>query len=621
MGFVVNLYDAPFYGGAGTVNQVPNVYPVALNGRPFMVDFNQPFYRQYKREVTQLLRNQADVGATPGEQSINPEDLWRRSADDWIDGAGQIYLDRKESTEGRFRDSLGINVWNKWQITLLNDTVLQVPSSNANLHILYVGSYCYESDGSVLRYTANAFVASPVYVTVTGMPGTQISSIATDGYNVYAATPSGLYWTNTSTSAATALVTSTLDAAAVVDWQNGRLMLANLNSIYNITSTTPAGLPAPLFTHFVPTARWVAFAGGDTRIYAALTVGNKSWIYGTGILTDGTALAAPMVQGQTPNGETITAMVGYLGFLAVGTTAGVRFCTTDAAGTVTMESLIPTPNPVSCLNGFDRFIWFGWTNFDATHTGLGRMDLQNFAVAQTQPAYASDLMAVGFQGNVVDAKTVDGLTIFAVAGVGFFYEDTTHLAPQGYIDSGYILYDLSDLKVGVMLDVQSPVPLPGGYYAAYISSDGAAWRAAGVHHPADPDPVNFSLSQVQAQRFEIRFQLYRDAVNPAIGPLISRFTLRAWPTPRRPLVWQMPLLINEDILTTASDTEGFSPLAQVQFLEGLCIAGEVVNFQEGLFSYPVIVADVTFLPDAQTLRASFFNGVALVQLKGIPNTT
>lgn len=619
MGLTVDLRSAPFYGGAGASLQVPNVYAIALNGHPYMIDWSQPFYRQYKREITQLLRTQADVGTEPGEQSINPEDLWRRSQEDWSLGAGQRYTDRKDSTPWRYWKSLGINPWTKWQISLHNNVGVSTGSLNNNLQWVNVGLRCYQVDGGVLSYTLNPLTASPVYVTVTGMPGTAIFSVSTDGYNVYCATATGVYWTNTGTGAATQLVTSALDSACLVKWTNGRLMVTNLNSIYNVTSTSPAALPAALFTHSVPAFRWTAIAEGLTQIYFAGTSGNKSWIYGSTILTDGTALAPPIVQGQTPTGETITAMLGYLGFVAVGTSLGVRFALTDQSGGVTLAALIPLPQPCLALDGYDRFIWFSWSNYDAAHTGMGRMDLQNFAVAQVQPAYASDLMVNG-QGQVGCIKTWQGAKVFCVNGVGFFFEDTTTKVPTGTLDSGLILFDLPDPKVGILLDVQSPVPLSGGSYTAYLSPDEGTFLPLGIHRVTDPDPVTFTVSQIQAARFEVRLTLNRDEAHPALGPVITRFTFRAWPTPRRPLNWQLPLIINERVTTISSNTDGFDPFNELTYLEHLCISGQVANFQEGYLTYPVLVSDVSFLPQNQTVDNHFFNGIALVQLKGIPPT-
>lgn len=579
-----------------------------------MVDFDQPFYRQYKRQVTPLLRTQADVGASPGEHSINPEDLWRRSQDDWSLGAGQTYLDRKDSLPNRFRQSKGMDVWTKWQLSLLPDTRSIRASANTNLQAVTVGTYLYIVDGTALVYTQDM----TSFTTVTGTPGVAITSLCSDGFNVWVATSSGVYTTTAGAAAATQYTTTGMDASAIVAYVKGRLMLGFQNKLYNIVAT--GVLPAALFTHGNTNFRWVGFAEGLTQLYAAGFSGDKSWIYGSTVLTDGTALNPPIVQGQLPSGEQVTAIYGYLGFLIVGSTLGVRPALLDpSSGAVTILALIPTPNQVSCMTGSSRFVWFGWTNYDTGSTGLGRLDLQNFAIPGIQPAWASDLMVTG-QGQVNSVATFTKLRVLAVNGLGFYAQSTTQLVAAGTLDSGFILYDLPDLKVGVILDVQSPVPLPAGQYIMYVSSDGGPFVQVGLHMPSQSDPVTFTVNQSSAQRFEVRAELDRDATLLLTSPTISRYTLRSWPAPRRPLTWQIPIILDEVILNQSSSSDGFDTLVELQSLERMASSGQLVTFQEGPNQYPVFVSDVEFLPHYTTEDRRFFNGVCIVQLKGLPSS-
>src|SRR5690242_10959734 len=82
----------------------------------------------YQHESIPLIRQQADNSSRPGEQSLNPDDLWRRSAETWEAGGGQNYYDRSFSTDGMFRTSTGIDPSVKGQITLLPDTGLILDS-------------------------------------------------------------------------------------------------------------------------------------------------------------------------------------------------------------------------------------------------------------------------------------------------------------------------------------------------------------------------------------------------------------------------------------------------------------------------------------------------------------
>src|SRR5688572_14089476 len=98
---------------------VPGTHPVALAGRAYLLDMGSD---QFRYETIPMLNPQLQQSAEQvSESSLNPEGLWRRSQESWHKGAGQTYLDKQDSDAARFRDSLGINVWEKGEISLLNE--------------------------------------------------------------------------------------------------------------------------------------------------------------------------------------------------------------------------------------------------------------------------------------------------------------------------------------------------------------------------------------------------------------------------------------------------------------------------------------------------------------------
>ena len=93
------FFPAPaFYTGTGASQLVPDVFPVGINGRPYMLDMAS---NQLSRQFDARVRDSVDQSAEPGEAAINPQGLWRRSQSSWHYGAGQTYSD----TAG-FRHSL-----------------------------------------------------------------------------------------------------------------------------------------------------------------------------------------------------------------------------------------------------------------------------------------------------------------------------------------------------------------------------------------------------------------------------------------------------------------------------------------------------------------------------------
>jgi hypothetical protein len=189
-----------FYSGAALSSLVPGVYPVSLNGRPYMLDDSKPFVQR----TVPLLRQQADASASPGEASINPEDLWRRSVESWHHGAGQTSYDRADSDPFRFRSSKGVDVWTQHALSLLPGTGQELASANTNLQLAVAGTRLYALDGTALKFTTDvASAGAATWTAVTGMPGAAGTSIASDGFNVWTANAAnGVYATNRGSGAA-----------------------------------------------------------------------------------------------------------------------------------------------------------------------------------------------------------------------------------------------------------------------------------------------------------------------------------------------------------------------------------------------------------------------------------
>lgn len=625
--FGENPSGTEYFGGVNaTSSLVPDTYHVALNGRPYMLDLNQPFYRQYRRQLAQLIRTQADTGTDPGDQSMDPNSLWRRSYEDWSSGAQQRYLDRPNdsgsssssgSLDNSFYQSKGIDaLTTKWQINLLPDTTQLRASSNTNIQTVVCGSHIYAIDGHTLLFSPSIGGA---FTTVTGTPSQPASDLCTDGFNVWVAYGvSGVYTTTEGAGAATQYVTSPIDANATLGYCNGRLMLASTNVIYNLIAA--GALPAALFTSGNPDMVYCGFAEGNGAIYAGASAGNHSWIYGMTVTTDGTALGAPVIQGALPAGETITSIYGYLSFLITGSSSGVRMNQTSTSGGVTLGALIPTPEPVLCLTGWGRWVWFGWSNFDTTSSGLGKLDLQNQVIAGVLPAVCSDLM-VTTQFAVTSVAAYQSSMVFTIPNLGFYGPSTAQLVSSGYIDSGYVMYDLTDPKVACLLDVQQLEANPLGSYSAFISTDTGPFAAIGtVIQGGDSHFQTFGVGPTTGQRFEIRLVLNRDTATLTGGPAITRWTLRSYPAPRRPITWQLPLILDENTENRSAQAASFDPLVELEALEAMATAGQMITYQEGRSSYPVFVQDVQFLPDYTTENRAnaYFNGVALVTLVGLP---
>lgn len=610
MGLTATL-DAPYFvGSPGSSTEVPGKYPVALAGHPYLLDEKSD---RFRHQSIPLLRQQADQGAVPGENSLNPDDLWRRAQESWHFGAGQIFRDREEGNNSRFRSSKGIDPWTKYQLTLLPDVDQKRTSANTNLQMAVAGSRLYLIDGSALVFTSDITPGTPTFTTVTGSsPGT-FTSICSDGFTTYATDGADIY--STTTSITTKSVYNTLNAS-ILAYVKGRLMAAGTggtkSSIYNITS---GSAPAALFTHANSDFAWVGFAAGRSAIYAAGWSGDKSLLYRIALRPDAAGLDQPIVAGELPDGEIIRSIGSYLGFICIGTELGVRYCIPDGEGNLAIGPAIATDNPPKCFEGQDKFIWFGYTNYDSTSTGLGRLSLQNFT-EPIVPAYASDLMAT-VQGDVLAVNTFNNRRVFTISGSGVWAEDTVKVA-SGTIDNGLIGYGIADQKTALFVDVRTS-PLVGSYSVLTASDDGT-FVVAGSETLAGDDGTEFTAGQVRGERFEVRLILNRDASATTTGPTILRWTLKVNPaTELREFIF-VPFLVHETDNVPGIGNVPRDPQGELTFLKSLRASRSVTVYQEGSLSYAVVLEDYEWVPHHEITSHKAWNGTFVAKLKTIQSS-
>lgn len=603
----------PFYTGETTdlSADVPGLYVIGLGGRGYNLDSESG---QFTHVSIPVLKPQQDSGNQVSESSLNPEGLWRRSQDSWHKGAGQTYLDKPDSDSARFRSSIGIDVFTEGQISLLPATYKKytVSGIGENVRLIVAGEYLYVASDSTLSFFNDPLNdASPGTLTdsniLAGESTTDILSLASDGNYVYAALGfNGLH----RTARGSAVSESYSDVVSqVVGYTLGRLMVGNGPNLYNIVSSGPA--PTALYTHPNPDFQWVGFAEGKGHIFAAGFSGDKSIVYKTAIKPDGTELEIPSSAGQLPDGEVVRSIYGYLGFILIGTDNGVRFSVPDSNGNLEIGALIETNAPVTCFEGQGSFVWFGWSNYDSSHTGLGKCDLRTI-VDNVAPAYATDLMADD-QGVVNSVVTFQGRRLFTVARSGAYLE-ATYKVLSGSIDSGLISYGIPESKIAVFVDVR------------YLSLDGTdqIWlaRSDGVFeligtNSSTSQTNQFSADNATSEFHEIRHVISRDSTDTTLSPILTRHTLKSQPTANIGENIILPILLSANELTRNVNEKRRDVVSELAFLKGLREARRVVKYQEGVSVYDVSVEDYEFHPShpSSDVPPTGYQGTMIMKLK------
>jgi len=581
--------DAAFYTGTGSTQLVPFVFPVAVNGRPYMLDTKSG---QFQRQYDVRVRDSVDQSTEPGEAAINPQGLWRRSQTSWHYGAGQEYADTADAEAYRFNSSKGLDVWTRGQISLLRDTTLAYASSNTNLYMATANSKIYGTEGQNVRYTSDW----STFTTVTGTAASNIYSIASDGYNVFYSYANGdVDQTNAGISTSSGYITGI--EAGLLRYVKGRLMVAgqgvDKRKIWNITTTpgSTANNPGALFTHPNTDFSWVGFAAGQNHIYCAGYAGNKSIIYKTVIKADGTALDIPTVAAELPFGEIVTSLDGYLGYVLIGLENGIRFCSSDSDGNLVVGPLIVTGSSVRSFAGIGQYVYFGWTNYDSTSTGIGRLDISR-QVATNQPAYASDLMATG-QGAVLDVHEFDGEPVFTVSGIGAYRPHDTNLVSSGTLETGIFRWGIGDAKFVPKWDIRTE-PL-NGTITLDIANDSGSYENVGIQSTQGSLDSTFDGFETKVYEAQAKFTFTRSSTDSTVGPVMTRWMGRAYASPLRSQIFSVPLLLHHKINVKGREYF-FDVDEELTRLRDLIENPRIISYQENVDTYSVIVEDVRWTP-------------------------
>lgn len=620
---------------------VPSIFPIAIDGNPYNLDLNNPMGGNlYRRDSVALLRTQADSARTAGESSVSPEIFWRRSFDSWHAGAGQTHADRETSNPYRFRSSKGMNVWDKGQLKALNDVTAQnafesptPPAPNESIGLVVAGSRLYAYNATKTYFTTSTS-GTWSWTNVTGNPASAPVGIASDGKNVWIAHPTAIFRTDTSStsmSSWSASPTSPVAGNWTGIWFNkGKLFASSAAGImYEIASNGTATALAGANRNTLGFT-WTASTGVGGYHYFAGYNGDKSLIFKSTLTADGTALSAIVVAGELPDGETVLHLDGYLGYLVIGTSKGIRFASTDGNGYITIGGLIQTNQPVYCSEGQDRFMWFGWGYYDAVSSGLGRMDLAEFTSTLT-PAYASDLMAGKPQlktatsspiaaapilGDVKSVVTWDNKRVFAVAAKGVFAEATTKV-PLATLDTGLISHGIIDNKYAAFLDARMEPLASNTVIKLSHSTDSGVFKAAGSQ---DTDGYVYTgefFIGNQGRNFEIRVTF--GDIGPATlvtsDVTCTGFMLRSYPAPKRVSKFSVPVMLFDSINVADRDWAG-NPGADFEFLSTLHKGQLPFTYQEGEVSYTVVMDDYQWLPEKRS-NISGWQGTFVAVLREI----
>lgn len=599
-----SVWTTPWHEGRSSVSsQVPGEYPVALDGRPFLIE-----PREYRRGFVPTQRPGQDDSEEPGEQSLTTEGPWRRSQSDWSLGAGQVWLDEEESSRRRFRSSIGIDVFTEREFSLLPGTEEKLSTGQTSLQMLGVGDYLYVRDGATVRFTNAPEAASWTTTAATNHGGNALDMTSSGAHVYILGADNSLYRATPGTQSFGGAPYINPAAAVTRIWVAlGRLFAAAANVLYEVTTTSETAI----ITHPDASFRWEAVIGTPFGLFIAGNNGTDGEIRQTSLNDDGSAWMAPVVAASFHN-ETVRALAAASTAMVIGTSLGWRFAAISSDG-LDYGPVVTAPGDVRGVDvevaNAETFFVFGWSNIETGRSGLGRIRAARF-VEPLVPAYASDVSTAD-GGTVLACLAFEGRRYFATSGGGF-YGSTTSKVASGTLRTGRIRYGLLDAKVFNDVGWRT-APLDGQVQVVADFDDGSQ-STPGIQ--ANQDSVSsgeFTLGPRSAEWAEIVFTLTR-ATDVTQGPVVRWWVMRAIPSPSQTERIVLPIRLARKGHGTLGSSKLASPLTDRSFVAGLCRSHAVVRYQEGLGSELVYVQNMEERPDQWNETDHCFEGLLLVEM-------
>jgi hypothetical protein len=591
-------------------------YDVAVGGLPFFYAISDA--RPYIRQTAPFRKEQSDIGAEPGEQSLTG--WWLRSQSSFHNGTGIKFYDPSagETVNYRFADSDNVDVWTKGQVTLLKET--------ANMSGVTTGIYKVLSivDGStnkilgwtpanttINNYTASGTAVTYTHVVTAGLD-TATLAIATDGAHLFVADNDHIYTGEiaTPTTGYTEYY-ATGSERVVMAWVKQRLVAGVAAGIYELTGTkgTSRALPTPIYTHPNADWTWSSISEGGSAIYASGYLGGNSAIYkftlsaATGSIGSMPTLTSGIVAAQLPIGEIVYKIESYLGYLMIGTNKGMRVASiSDTTGDLSYGPLIfEDTNGVRDFAFRDKYVWAAGTVNGCA--GLYRVDLgaeiESLRFAYAKDAYLSS--ATGYATSVDFVGNTDQIAFTTSGSNGIAIQSTTVLSTTGSITTGKIRFSTLEPKNFKRLIAR------GTFTSGDFTLSSLATGATGTETQYDHitynvgvDAVEVTTSQPEtAQEFlAYKFTLSRDTTDTATGPTFKGYQAKATIATPRNRVIRFPVYcfdIETDRFNTVVGYDGRA-YARIQLLEEIEKTGDVLTWQDLTTgeSQQAVIEQVTF---------------------------
>ncbi len=415
---------------------------------------------------------------------------------------------------------------------------------------------------------------------------------------------------------------------AVMEYTKERIIMCVNDSIYEF-ATTATALPSAVYAHNDPDHIFTSITSSGAAIYVAGYGGIQSNIYKFTLTTAGAmpTLTSAITAAELPVGEVAFRIYYYLGYMAIGTSLGLRVAqVSDQDGSIAYGPLVfETDQPVYDVAGYDKYLWCT-TGVDG-NPGVTRVDLGQQVGTSLVFAYAWDLYEPSVTGFVTTSCSFAGNTnrlVFCTANNGaldgaIYIESASTLVEQATIRIGYIRYNTLENKIFKFLQPRFE-SVNGGLSIYSIDAYNNEYSIGSFSQGADITQIGIPYPSTPQQYLGFRFVMTRSTSDSSKGPLFTGYQVRVLPSIPRQRLIQYPVELYDyemDKFNNPAGYEGgaYERLLNMQGLENLGDLIRVEDFRTGE-SYLGLIEEMDFINKTPTdKRYSGYGGLLLVTIR------
>ena len=415
---------------------------------------------------------------------------------------------------------------------------------------------------------------------------------------------------------------------AVIEYTKERLVMALNDKVYEFASTATA-LPTAVYQHNDPDHIFTSITSSGAAIYLAGYGGIQSNIYKFTLTTAGAmpTLTSAITAAELPVGEIVFKIYYYLGYMAIGTSLGLRIAAvSDTDGSINYGPLIfESDQPVYDVAGYDKYLWCT-TGVDGS-PGVSRVDLGQQVGTTLVFAYAWDLYDPSLTGFTTTSCSFLGnlnRLAFCTANNGadngsIYLESATRLIEQAILRVGYIRYNTLENKIFKFL--QPRFESVNGSLAIYsIDQYNNEYSIGSFAQGADITQIGIPYPSVPQQYLGFKFVMDRSTSDDTKGPLFTGYQVRVLPSIPRQRLIQYPVELYDHEMDKFNNPSGYenaayNRLINMQELENLGDLIRVEDFRTGE-SYLGLIEEMDFINRTPTdKRYSGYGGLLLVTIR------